>query len=152
MFFKKQKALAIVAGCSRLGISVADELSNRGKSVIIIDKDEDSFTKLPHNYSGFTLSGDATDIDILKEAGIKEADIVLAATDNDNVNIMISEISSKIFDVEKVISRLYDDEKESIYLGFDIQIIYPSKLSIQEFNKLSLTPCQKHKGDSECTS
>lgn len=145
MFFKKRKALAIVAGCSRLGINVAGEFSSRGKSVIIIDTNRDSFIKLPHNYSGFTLEGDATDISILKEAGIDEADIVLAATDNDNVNIMISEISSKIFDVEKVISRLYDTEKESIYKGFDIQIIYPSKLSIQEFNKLSVLPCKKDK-------
>ena len=49
---------------------------------------------------------------------------------------MISEIGKEIFNVENVVSRLYDTEKEIIYNDFDINIIYPTKLTINEFEKL----------------
>lgn len=84
------------------------------------------------------MYGDATDIDILMEAGIKKANIVLAATDDDNTNIMISQIASELFEVDKVVSRIYDTEKEIVYSDLDVKIIRPAKLSINEFERLAL--------------
>lgn len=126
----------IIAGCSRLGATIASMLSNQGKYVIMIDEDESAFRKLSDSYSGFTVIGDASDIATLKEAGIEKADLVVAATNDDDTNIMISEISKNIFSVSKVISRIYDVEKEIIYKDFDINIIRPFELSINEFERL----------------
>lgn len=128
----------IVAGCSRFGANIASILSAQGKDVIVLNNNSLSFRKLSPDYSGFTITGDATDIDVLAGAGIGKADLVVAATNDDNTNIMIAQIASKIFNVPKVISRLYDTEKEIVYQDFKIQIIYPSKLSISEFAKLIL--------------
>ncbi|MCR1823467.1 NAD-binding protein [Terrisporobacter muris] len=75
-------------------------------------------------------------MEVLVEAGIKKADTLVCATNNDNTNIMISEIGKEIFNVENVVSRLYDTEKEIVYKDFDINIIYPTKLTINEFEKL----------------
>lgn len=126
----------IVAGCSRFGANIASTLSAQGKDVMVLDINHTAFRKLSHEYSGFTIVADATDIDELTKAGITKADVVVAATHDDNTNIMIAQIASKIFDVPKVISRLYDTEKEIVFQGFDnIQIIYPSRLSISEFEK-----------------
>lgn len=126
----------IIAGCSRFGANIASILSSQGKDVVIIDNDMTSFRKLSTDYSGFKINGDATDVDILLEAGIKKADIVVAATNDDNTNIMISQISSEMFNVPKVVSRLYDTEKEIVYRDFDIKMIRPAKLSIDEFERV----------------
>lgn len=134
---KKNKCnYVLVAGCGRFGANIASMLSEQGKDVVVIDRNSSSFRKLSSDYSGFTIEGDATDIDELMEAGIAKADIVVAATNDDNVNIMIAQIASKIFNVPKVISRLYDTEKETVYKDFNIQIIYPSRLSISAFEDL----------------
>lgn len=127
----------IIAGCSRFGCNIASMLSSQGNDVIVVDKDKSSFRKLLPDYSGFKLHGDATDVNILMEAGIKKADIVLAATDDDNTNIMISQIASELFKVNKVVSRIYDTEKEIVYNDLDIKIIRPAKLSINEFERLT---------------
>jgi len=136
MFLKKRKSV-IVAGCGRLGACLAGSLSEQGNSVIVIDKDKDSFRRLPLNFSGFELEGDATDYKILLSAGISQVDILVAATDDDNVNCMIAQIGSRVCGIEKVFTRLHDTSKEKILDGYNIKAIYPAKLSIEEFQRLS---------------
>lgn len=126
----------IIAGCSRFGSNIASILSSQSKDVIIIDIDKDAFNKISENFSGYKVLGDATDIDILIEAGIKKADLIVAATNDDNTNIMISEIARSIFKIDNVVSRLYDIEKEIVYNDFDIKIIRPAKLTVDEFEKV----------------
>ena len=126
----------LVAGCGRLGANIASVLSSQGKDVVVLDCNSSAFRKLSPEYSGFSIQGDATDMSVLAQAGIEKADIVVAATNDDNTNVMIAQIASKIFAVPKVISRLYDTEKEIVYQDYPIQLIYPSRLSIAEFEKL----------------
>jgi trk system potassium uptake protein TrkA len=133
---KNNGKYVLVAGCGRLGANIASVLSAQGKDVVVLDSNSTSFRKLSPDYSGFAIQGDATDIDMLTQAGIEKADIVVAATNDDNTNVMIAQIASKIFAVPKVISRLYDTEKAIVYQDYSIQLIYPSRLSINEFEKL----------------
>ena len=126
----------IIAGCSRFGTNIATELSLSGRDVVIIDINENSFRKLSPNYSGFKVVGDATDIDTLMEVDIYKATMLIAATNDDDVNIMISLIAKNILNIDTVITRLYDNEKEVVYEGLDIKIIRPTTLTIGEFDKL----------------
>ena len=126
----------IIAGCSRFGTNIATELSLSGRDVVIIDINENSFRKLSPNYSGFKVVGDATDIDTLMEVDIYKATMLIAATNDDDVNIMISLIAKNILNIDTVITRLYDNEKEVVYEGLDIKIIRPTTLTINEFDKL----------------
>ena len=126
----------IIAGCSRFGTNIATELSLSGRDVVIIDINENSFRKLSANYSGFKVVGDATDIDTLMEVDIYKATMLIAATNDDDVNIMISLIAKNILNIDTVSTRLYDNEKEVVYEGLDIKIIRPTTLTINEFDKL----------------
>lgn len=126
----------IIVGCSRFGTNIATELSLSGRDVVIIDINENSFRKLSANYSGFKVVGDATDIDTLMEVDIYKATMLIAATNDDGVNIMISLIAKNILNIDTVITRLYDNEKEVVYEGLDIKIIRPTTLTINEFDKL----------------
>lgn len=138
-FELKTEKMVLIAGCGRLGGSLAGVLSDRGYSVTIIDKDEESFRKLPPTFTGFQIEGDATDIDMLVGAGIEKADIVMATVNDDNTNSMIAQIASVIFGVNKVYARFYDTDKRNIIKGLNIQTILPSSLSIHEFEKMNST-------------
>jgi trk system potassium uptake protein len=92
----------VVIGCSRLGATIASKMSSEGIAVTVIDKDEDAFRKLSDDFSGYTFVGDAENIQTLIDARVNQADLMIAVTDKDNVNLMISEICSRIFKVDKV--------------------------------------------------
>lgn len=68
-----------------------------------------------------TIRGSGFDPDILKTAGIEKADAFCALTNGDNTNIMAAQVAKKIFNVPKVIARVYDPERAHIYhsLGLD---------------------------------
>lgn len=126
----------IIIGCGRLGSHLANLLSASKKSVVIIDKDEKAFNRLDSNFSGFTIEADAVDTQILKDAKIDKADIVVAVTNDDNTNIMVSQIAKRIYNTPKVIARLIEPNKQKIYENLEIITICPTILSAEEFNKI----------------
>lgn len=81
--------------------------------------------------------GDGISTDILEAGGIKDADICIVATDNDNTNNLIAQIASRIYNVRKVYMRLKDIEKNSLVENYNIQIICPYTLCIKEFENMS---------------
>lgn len=126
----------IIIGCGRLGASLAASLSNRKKNVSIIDKNKEAFRKLSPSFGGLTLEGDATYIDILKEAEIDKSTVVILVTNNDNTNIMIAQMVKELFGIKTVIARLYDPERECVYKEFNIDTICPSILSANKIDEL----------------
>ena len=126
----KKRNLFIVAGGSRLGANIASTMSKHKKDVTLIDLDPKAFRKLNPDYSGYTLAGDAADISVLEQAGIDRAYVVIAATDDDNTNIMISQTARAVFDVPIVIARLYSPEIEGIGSENGVLVVYPYKLSV----------------------
>ena len=132
-----RKKTIIIAGCSRFGAGLAGELSDHGDDVIIIDKDNDAFRKLPPNFSGFQIVGNVTDPDLLEDAGIENASVVVAATDDDNINCMLAQMARRIYDVGEVFARLNDTDTEHLIGGLNIKAIYPARLSIEKFKELS---------------
>jgi trk system potassium uptake protein TrkA len=130
---KKEKAIVIGAG--RLGSYIATELSLKGHGVVIIDKDGSAFRKLSDQFSGFHYIGDAVDSEVLEQAGIKDSNILIATTNNDNTNIFVSHIASMVYFVDRVYLRLGDIEKSTLIENTNIHAIYPFKLSMDEFNR-----------------
>lgn len=126
----------LIIGCGRLGSSIANTLSNKNKNVTMVDISKDSFRKLSPSFGGVSLEGDATEIEVLKEADIKKANVVIAVTDNDNVNILIAQMARNLFAIKEVIARLYDPEKECIYKDDNINTIFPALLSASEVDRI----------------
>ncbi len=126
----------IIVGCGRLGANLANALSDHGDNVIIVDKNEEAFRKLSAAYGGLTLPGDATDISVLKAAGIERADVVVSVTNLDNTNIMVAQIAKEQYRIPRVVCRLYDPERECVYHEFGIDTICPAVLSAKEIGKL----------------
>ena len=76
------------------------------------------------------------DEDALKSANIEKAAILLAATNNDNTNIMIAQIAKKIYKIPIVIARVFDPTKHKIYEKYGIETISPTLLSVEKFKDL----------------
>lgn len=133
---KKNKKV-LVAGCGRFGSCLASSLCLSGYDVTIIDKDATAFHRLSDTFGGFEIHGDATDLQFLEAAGIEESSMVLVATDSDNVNSMIAQIASMIYNVDQVYIRLNDPGKEALLEHTNIKAIYPARLSLLEFENIS---------------
>lgn len=136
LFEKKEKTnYTVIIGCGHFGSSLANTLCNEGGVVLVVDSNNDAFSKLvaPSLYLGFTtLIGDATDIDVLLEAQVEKATAVIVATNNDNTNIMIAQIVKELFKNERVIAKLNDTERECVYRKLDIDTISPAALFVKE--------------------
>lgn len=137
-FFKidKKDMYTVIIGCGRLGASLANDLSDAGKNVLIMDENKDAFRRLAPNFGGLSVVGSGIDFDTLKEAQIENASSVIAVTRDDNTNIMIAQIARDVFHVERVIARLYDPECETVYRKLGIDTICPSVLSAKRINTL----------------
>ena len=148
-FFKtarrKGSGYTVIIGCGRLGASLANAISDKDASVMIVDRDERAFRKLGTSYGGLTLTGDATDIAVLRSAEIERADTVVSVTNEDNTNIMVAQIARNVYHIPNVICRLYDPEREIVYKEFGIDTICPTVLSTREIDRL----LGKAKGEKE---
>lgn len=112
----------MIVGCGRVGSQLALLLSAEGHNVAIIDKNADSFKRLGGTFNGVTAVGNGFDEKLLRELKIDKQDAFVSVTSGDNTNLMASQIAKKLFNVPRVIARVYDPARASIYkkLGLDI--------------------------------
>src|SRR4030042_2811663 len=112
----------IIVGCGRVGSELAKLLTGEGNNVVVVDKNSASFERLGGTFNGLTVVGNGFDLDLLKKAGIEKADAFCAVTNGDNTNLVSAQVAKRIFNVPKVIARVYDPYRAHIYsaLGLDI--------------------------------
>lgn len=123
----------VIVGCGRLGSYLANQLSRNGNSVVIIDIDESRFCHLSPEFSGFRVEGDATQVAVLQGAKLKQADVLIATTHEDNANMMIGQVAKKVFGVKKVLTRVFDPKHEEILKKLDIEVICPTAAAATMF-------------------
>jgi len=118
----------VILGCGRVGSRLAISLDKLGHKVSIIDKNADAFKRLPVSYKGQAVVGVGIDEDVLKSAGIEQADVFAAVTNGDNTNIMASQVAKELFQVPRVIARIYDPIREDTYHTLGLETICPTTL------------------------
>jgi len=121
----------VIMGCGRVGAQLAALLEEDGHKVTILDRDTYSFRRLPSAFKGTPLVGDGTDEESLKKAGIEEADAFVAVTQGDNRNVMAAQIAKDVFNVPKVVCRIYDPLREELYHTLGLETISPTKIGAQ---------------------
>jgi trk system potassium uptake protein TrkA len=121
----------VIVGCGRLGSHLANQLSREGHAVVVIDHNAATFDNLSPDFSGFRVEGDATRIAVLREAKLHQADVFIAATHEDNVNLMVVQVARKIFDVPQVLARVFDPRRERVYARLGITTICPTSVGAE---------------------
>lgn len=132
---RKKKDYVIIIGCGRLGATLANTLSDNNGNVLIMDTESSSFRRLSSDFGGLSIVGNGMDLTDLQKAEIPKASAVIAVTNHDNTNIMVAQLARDMFHVDKVIARLYDPERESVYQELGIDTICPAVLSAKEVDK-----------------
>jgi len=100
----------IIAGAGEVGFNLAKHLIENDNDVVVIDKDRDRINYLNEHLDCLVLDGEATNLDVLLNAGIENAEIYVAVTDSDEVNMISCLIVHSNFNVKTKIARVRNIE------------------------------------------
>jgi trk/ktr system potassium uptake protein len=128
----------IILGCGRVGSTLAKIMAAEGHDVTIIDQTSDAFRRLGTKFRGKRLVGSGTDADVLRRAGIEEADVFVSVTDGDNRNIMAAQLARTVFGVPRVLTRLYDPIRAQAYGEMGIHTICTTTIAAGLMRDLAL--------------
>ena len=122
---------AVIMGCGRVGAQLAGLLDADGHEVTVLDTDAYSFRRLAPTFGGTALIGNGIDEEALKRAGIEEADVFVALTQGDNRNVMATQIAKHIFNVPRVVCRIYDPLRQEMYNTLGLETLSPTTIFAQ---------------------
>ncbi|MFL5962059.1 MAG: NAD-binding protein [Gaiellaceae bacterium] len=122
---------AIVIGSGRVGANVALQLQGSGWDVTVVDENEDALGRLGESWAGGFVVGHGMDLQLLREAGIEEADAVVVTTSGDNTNLVIAQGAQKLFEVPTVVVRVLDPARAQFYATRGLRIVCPTSAAIE---------------------
>ncbi len=126
----------IIVGCGRMGSELAKNLVAEKHEIVVIDELAEKFLLLGSDFPGKVVTGLGFDKEVLEEAGIGRVDAVVVCTNSDEANALIARIARKIYQVPRVIARLFDPRKAEIYNMLGIQIISTTDWGIKRATEL----------------
>ncbi|HHX50724.1 MAG TPA: Trk system potassium transporter TrkA [Clostridia bacterium] len=136
---------SIIIGAGKVGYSIAQMLSLENHDVVLIEKDEERRRIVDQNLDVQTIGGNGASLGVLKQAGVAEADLVIAVTEADELN-MIACLIAKSFGVPRTVARVRNPEYMEITeeealgtFGVDL-IINPERVAAQLIAKLIKFP------------
>jgi len=136
---------AIVIGAGKVGFHIADRLAEENHDVVLIDTREEALIPAQDNLDVMTLVGNGASPKTLEQAGVADADMVIAVTTHDESNI-IACLTAKYYGVPTTVARVRNPDytlpsKALVHgmLGID-HIIHPERLAAAEIVKLLKTP------------
>jgi trk system potassium uptake protein TrkA len=107
----------VIVGCGQLGSHVARQLESEGDHVAIVDSEPASFESLTQAFRGRRIEGDATDPSVLDRAEASKADLLVVATRNDVVNLVVVAAATQMLGVTSIITRVQDTRREVLFKG-----------------------------------
>lgn len=130
----------VILGCGRVGATLASVLDAEGHEVTIIDRNSDQFRRLDPDFGGTAVVGTGIDQDIMRRAGIEQADVFIATTNGDNTNLMAAQIAKHVFGVPRVVARTYDPVREETFRGLGVETYCPTTLGVSKIRQLIEKP------------
>ena len=96
----------IICGAGRVGFTIAKLLSEQGHSITVIDQSSEDIQKINESLDVKAVVGKGTYPSILEKANASDADMIIAVTRNDEINMLICQIAYSIFNIQKKIARI----------------------------------------------
>ena len=117
----------VILGAGQVGSSVAESLVSEQSDITVVDLDPQRLRALEDRLDLRTVMGSAAHPSVLKQAGIEDADLLIAVTQSDDTNLVACRLASKLFNVPRRIARLrstdyLSNEKVIGEDGFDIDL------------------------------
>jgi trk system potassium uptake protein TrkA len=122
----------VIAGGGQVGTHIADELQRAGHEVLIIEVDHDLVARVADDYPVDWLVGDACEVRTLEEARVETYDVLVAATGDDEDNLVVSLLARQEFAVPKVVARVNNPKNKWLFnesWGVDVSVSTPHLLT-----------------------
>jgi trk system potassium uptake protein TrkA len=129
---------AIVIGCGRVGAALATILADASWEVVVVELNEENLARLGPDWRQPVVIGHGMDAHVLEEAGVEDADVLIAATDGDNTNLVVAQVATQRYTVKHVAARIQDPARADAYGDRGFEIISPVKLAIDGLAKWAL--------------
>jgi len=117
----------IVVGLSGVGETLARTLVERGHTVAVVDKNEERCKRFASEVDALVIHGDASDKDILVNAGVEKAQALIAATNDDSTNLMVITLA-KDFGVPNLMVVLRDPDHAEVFNKMGVKTITPDEI------------------------
>ncbi len=123
----------IIVGGGKVGYYLTRHLLASGHEVVVIEKNSKKVEMIINDLGGIAIQGDGSDAGPMLEAGMGRADIVVAATGDDEDNLIVCQMAKKKFGVKRTIARINNPKNEHIFavLGIDTTVSYVDALVAQ---------------------
>ncbi len=134
----------IIVGGGKVGFALASSLLKHNHNISVIDTNEKVLDNLSERLDVFCINGSGANVNTLHQADIQNADLIIAVTGNDELNIVISIIASKL-NVKNTVARVrnpeYSNELELLKTGLGIKhIINPEYEAAIEISRILALP------------
>lgn len=134
----------IVAGDGKVGFTLSEHLSREGHDITIIDNRKDVLQKTIEALDVITIKGNGASVSVLEKAGAKEADLLIAATSTDELNMLCCLLAKKL-GVKNTIARIRNPEyNEQLYMMKDdmglSMVVNPEQTAAMEISHLIYFP------------
>jgi trk system potassium uptake protein TrkA len=126
----------IIVGCGRVGAELAIRMSNNGHEIVVVDQNKGAFERLPADYRGRTIYGEALSEKVLERAGIKEANGLAAVTNSDTLNAVVAHAARTIYKVPVIVVRNYDPRLRYMMETFGLQTVSSTAWGAQRVEEL----------------
>lgn len=120
----------VIVGFGRVGASVARELLAEGHAVTVIDNRGDRIERALKLAGARVHAGNAVDVQVQRDAGVAGADVFLAVTSNDNVNLVAAQIAIEVFQITHVVARVYTKSRAEVTRARGIVTVCPTELTM----------------------
>jgi trk system potassium uptake protein TrkA len=121
----------VVIGYGRVGSRTVTSLLDRGHQITIVDKEASRLGRASQLEGVELVQGNGIDVDVQREAGIGDADILLAVTRDDNVNLMAAQVARSHYHVPRAIARVYEpSHAEATQEDPQLIVVCPTLLAV----------------------
>jgi len=129
----------LIIGGGRVGLALAERLEERGENVVIIERDDEVAEAL--RAEGHAVrSGDGTNADLLEAAGATRAKTLVAATGDDDANLLVAQLGRSKFEIDNVIARVNQPENVDAFQELDVRTVSSSMASAWAIDNLIERP------------
>ena len=122
----------VIAGAGAVGSFVASDLLAANHEVLLIERNPDLVARLRPSSEVDIYLGDACEVSVLDDAGIADADVMVAATGEDQVNLVIALLAKQEFSVPRVVARINEPRNKWLFnesWGVDVSVSTPHLLT-----------------------
>ncbi len=121
----------LIVGGGKMGRYLAKDLSEKNIDVVLIEQDQQKACRLTEDHRIKVVHGDGSEPEVLKKAGVEEADVVLAVTNDDHDNLAICQMAERQFHVPRTFTAVNTPGNEKLFewLGVNVAVSSSSILA-----------------------